>query len=47
MTRWCIRYRPAPPLFEYACHEDNHGMTNLLADARAQEHADRGAATAR
>ena len=25
------------PLFEYACHEGNYGMTNLLAGARAQE----------
>jgi len=25
------------PLFEYACHEGNYAMTNLLAGARAQE----------
>ena len=25
------------PLFEYACHEGNYGMTNLLTGARAQE----------
>ncbi len=25
------------PLFEYACHEGNYGMFNLLAGARAQE----------
>ena len=25
------------PLFEYACHEGNYGMTNLLAGARAVE----------
>ena len=25
------------PLFEYACHEGNHAMTNLLAGARALE----------
>ena len=25
------------PLFEYACHEGNYGMTNLLAGARVQE----------
>jgi len=25
------------PLFEYACHEGNYGMTNLLAGARALE----------
>jgi hypothetical protein len=23
------------PLFEYACHEGNYGMTNLLSAARA------------
>ena len=28
------------PLFEYACHEGNYGMTNLLAGARAQERAE-------
>ena len=28
------------PLFEYACHEGNYGMSNLLAGARAQERAD-------
>jgi hypothetical protein len=27
------------PLFEYACHEGNYGMTNLLAGARAEEKA--------
>jgi len=25
------------PIFEYACHEGNYGMTNLLRGARAQE----------
>ena len=25
------------PLFEYACHEGNYGMTNLLTGARVQE----------
>jgi len=25
------------PLFEYACHEGNYGMTNLLAGSRAEE----------
>ena len=25
------------PLYEYACHEGNHGMLNLLTGARAQE----------
>ena len=27
------------PMFEYACHEGNYGMFNLLAGARAQEKA--------
>ncbi len=25
------------PMFEYACHEGNYGMTNLLTGARALE----------
>ena len=29
------------PLFEYACHEGNYGMTNLLAGARADDAAER------
>ncbi len=31
--------RTDAPLFEYACHEGNYGMTNLLAGARVQERA--------
>ena len=31
--------KTAAPLFEYACHEGNYGMTNLLAGARVQEQA--------
>ena len=31
--------RAAAPLFEYACHEGNYGMFNLLAGARAEEQA--------
>ena len=27
------------PLYEYACHEGNYGLTNILAGARAQEAA--------
>jgi hypothetical protein len=30
------------PIFEYACHEGNYGMTNLLNGARAQEKAAEG-----
>ena len=29
--------RTEAPLFEYACHEGNYGMTNLLIGARVQE----------
>jgi hypothetical protein len=25
------------PIFEYACHEGNYGMTGILRGARAQE----------
>ena len=25
------------PLYEYACHEGNHGMSNMLSAARAGE----------
>ena len=33
-----VPWRPATgPLFEYACHEGNYGMTNLLASSRAVE----------
>ena len=32
------------PLFEYACHEGNYGLTNILAGARAQEAAAEAAA---
>jgi len=31
------------PIFEYACHEGNYGMTNLLNGARVQEKAAAGA----
>ena len=31
--------RTEAPLYEYACHEGNYGMTNLLAGARIQEKA--------
>ena len=31
--------RNAEPMFEYACHEGNYGMTNLLSGARAEERA--------
>ena len=31
--------RSDAPLYEYACHEGNHGMLNLLSGARAEERA--------
>ena len=31
--------RGAAPMFEYACHEGNYGMQNLLAGARTEENA--------
>ncbi len=27
------------PIFEYACHEGNYGMFNILSGARAEEKA--------
>ena len=33
------------PMFEYACHEGNYGMTNLLAGSRAQEKGTTATAT--
>ena len=38
--------RSDAPLFEYACHEGNYGMTNLLAGARVQERSAGAAASA-
>ena len=45
-TTWTSAWTAMIPLkktedtiFEYACHEGNYGMTNLLAGARAQEKA--------
>jgi hypothetical protein len=35
------------PLYEFACHEGNYGMTNVLAGARAVERAQAPAAPAR
>ena len=33
--------RSKNPIYEYACHEGNYGMTNLLSGARALEKAGR------
>jgi hypothetical protein len=32
-------HRSTEPLYEYACHEGNYGMTGILSGARAQEKA--------
>ena len=34
--------RTEDPIFEYACHEGNYGLTNILSGARAQEAAAKG-----
>ncbi len=31
--------RTPGPIYEYACHEGNYGMTNILSGARADEKA--------
>jgi hypothetical protein len=31
------------PMYEYACHEGNYSMVNVLAGARAEERAARAA----
>jgi hypothetical protein len=39
-TAWGGEYEMSPsrgPLYEYACHEGNYGLTNILAGTRAQE----------
>ena len=35
------------PMFEYACHEGNYGLTNILAGSRAQEAAEAAASGSR
>ena len=37
MTRRDTATDPLNHLFEYACHEGNHGMRNLLSAGRADE----------
>ena len=29
--------RSSGPMFEYACHEGNYGLTNMLAGSRMEE----------
>jgi len=43
MLTW--RKDPTYKIFEYACHEGNYGMSNILSGARAEERAARAAAT--
>ena len=31
--------RTENPVYEYACHEGNYGLTGILAGARAEERA--------
>ena len=33
--------RSDEPMFEYACHEGNYGLLNILTGARAEEAANR------
>ena len=37
--------RMEQPLFEYACHEGNYGLTNILVGSRAEEQAADGTST--
>ena len=32
-----LSFYPSPALYEYACHEGNHGMIGILAGARELE----------
>jgi hypothetical protein len=42
-SRWKVSFPftrdPGSQVFEYACHEGNHAMTNILSGARFQEKA--------
>ena len=40
-------WRIEGPLFEYACHEGNYGLTNILEGSRAQDHSGAPAAASR
>jgi hypothetical protein len=39
-----IMSRDTGPLYEYACHETNYALTDILAGARAEEQHDRQSA---
>jgi hypothetical protein len=41
-----LRLNPEFPLYEYACHEGNYAMFNMLKGARAEEKAAEEAAKA-
>jgi len=36
-TMMIVLRKTGDPIFEYACHEGNYGLTNILSGARAQE----------
>ena len=39
---WTVSYpmtRTGEPIYEYACHEGNYGLANILSNARAEERA--------
>ena len=40
-----ITYQPGYQIFEYACHEGNYAMVNILSEARAAEKAEAAAPT--
>ena len=35
--RWCRGRRPRGTIYEYACHEGNYSIANMLSAARAEE----------
>lgn len=34
-----LAFRPSPGIFEYACHEGNYGLVNMLSGARLKDNA--------
>ena len=41
-STWAMMFpmtKTEQPMFEYACHEGNHGLENILANARAEDRA--------
>jgi hypothetical protein len=41
-TATLLMPRTAGPIFEYACHEGNYGMTGILEIVRAEESVEAG-----